>query len=204
MGIKLSTVTTLAARNTSIWQVRLQKANIAWHCSAKSCSQFCMCCSTARHYWTLISHIIHVHVNKQICNIFNALFSRMQRILQKCKQNFGGELSIITTPDWCSSGCVAQHLGIVEPWPHVPIPTHVNTQMCNPLQCTIFEEAEHPWIGYASILGVSCPPLLHWCLQCYMCCSTALHYSTLSSQYTNMPSFAMHRFQVCKAWLKSL
>ena len=134
----------------------------------------------------------------------NALFSKMQRIPQKCKQNFGGELPIIATPNWCSSACDSQHLGTVEPWPHVPIPTHVNTKMCNPLKCTVFEEAEHPWIGYASILGVRCPPLLHWCSQCYMCCSTASHCSSLSSQYTDMPSFAMHRFQGYRAWLKSL
>lgn len=83
----------------------------------------------------------------------NALFSRMQRIPQKCKQNFGGELSIIATLDWCSSACDAHHLDTIEPWPNVPIPTHMNTQMCNHLQCTIFKKAEHPWISCASILG---------------------------------------------------
>ena len=93
----------------------------------------------------------------------NALFSRMQRTPRKCKQIFGGKLSIIATLDWCSSACDTQHLETIEPWSHVPIPIHLNTHMCNPLQCTIFKEAEHPWIGYASILGVSCPPLLHRC-----------------------------------------
>ena len=34
------------------------------------------------------------------------------------------------------------------------------------------------------ILGVSCPPLLHWCSQCYICCSTASHCWTLSSHIT--------------------
>ena len=53
MGIKLSSVATPTARNTNYnGQVRLEKADTAQHCSTKSCSQFCMCCSTARHCWT--------------------------------------------------------------------------------------------------------------------------------------------------------
>ena len=92
MRIKLSSVATLTACNSSIWQVSLEKANTSQHWSAKSCSQFYMCCSTDQHCWTLFSHSIHVHVNTQICN---ALFSRMQRTPQKCKQNFGGEFSTI-------------------------------------------------------------------------------------------------------------
>ena len=33
---------------------------------------------------------------------------------------------------------------------------HVNTQICNPLQRTVFKDAEHPWKVYAQIFGVSC------------------------------------------------
>ena len=48
------------------------------------------------------------------------------------------------------------------------------------------EYTEHPWEVYASVLGVSCPSLLHWCSQCCMCCSTASHCWTLSSHITYM------------------
>ena len=61
----------------------------------------------------------------------NALFSMMWRIPQKCKQNFGGDLSTIATLMFAV--------------------LHVL------LNSSSREYTEHPWKVYASILGVSCP-----------------------------------------------
>ena len=143
-----------------------------------------MCCSTAWHCWTLFSHIIHAHVNTQICNLLQCTIFKDAKDPSKVLAKFWGWPVHYCYTDVRSFACDAQQLSIVEPWSQVPIPTHVNTQMCNPLQCTIFEEAEHPWIGYASILGVSCPPLLHSCSQCCLCYWTASHCQTLSSHIT--------------------
>ena len=53
----------------------------------------------------------------------------------------------------------------------------------------------------SKILGVICPPLLHWCSQFCMWCSTAWHCWTLttsphphSRKYTDVQPFSMHRF----------
>ena len=43
----------------------------------------------------------------------------------------------------------------------------------------------------SKILGVSCPPLLHWCSRFCMWCSTARHYWTLT---TSIPELVMHQF----------
>ena len=63
----------------------------------------------------------------------------------------------------------------------------------------------------SKILGVIYPPLLHWCSQFCMCCSTAWHCWTLttsthphSREYTEVQPFVMHRFWGGRASLKSL
>ena len=121
-------------------------------------------------------------------------YTDMQLFAMHCFQGCKGSLKSLSKlwgwaihncySDFRSSACTTQQLNTVEPYPQVPIHTHVNTQMCNLLQGTVFNVAEHPWKFYASILGVSCPPLLHWCSQCCMCCSTVSHCWTLSSHIT--------------------
>ena len=148
MRIKLSSVATFTARNTNYnGQVRLEKVDTARHCSTKSCLQFCMCCLTARHCWSLFSHIIHAHVNTQICNLLQCTVFNDVEDPSKVLAKFWGWSVHHCYTDVRNSACDAQQLGTVEPWPQVPIPTHMNIQMCNSLQCTVFEEAEHPWIG---------------------------------------------------------
>ena len=63
----------------------------------------------------------------------------------------------------------------------------------------------------SKILGVSCPPLLHWYLQFYMYHSIARYCWTLttsthphSHEYTDEQPFTMHHFRGGKASLKSL
>ena len=111
----------------------------------------------------------------------NAPFSRMKSISEKFMHQFWGWAVHHCYTNVRSSTCAVQQLGTVEPSSQVPIHAHVNTQISNHLQCTVFNDAKHPWKVYASILGVSCPPLLHWCSQCCICCSIARHYWTLSS-----------------------
>ena len=44
----------------------------------------------------------------------------------------------------------------------------------------------------SKILGVIYPPLLHWCSQCYMCCSIAPYVNTQSIPEKFMHHFSLH------------
>ena len=106
-----------------------------------------------------------IHRYATLCN---ALFSMMWRIPQKCKQNFGGDLSTIATLMFAV--------------------LHVL------LNSSSREYTEHPWKVYASILGVSYPPLLGWC-------SSATVISPTRMSIHNIHHFAIHRFQGCRTHL---
>ena len=154
MGIKLSSVATVTARNTNYnGQVRLEKANTARHCLTKSCSQFCMCCSTARHCWTLFSHIIHARMNTQICNLVQCIV-----------------FNDVEDPTIATLMFIVLHVL---------------------LNSSSREYTEHPWKVYASILGVSCPPLLGWCSQCY----SHITYTHINTQYASFCNAPLSRMQ---------
>ena len=88
--------------------------------------------------------------------------------------------------------------------------SHEYTDM-QPFAIHYFQGCKGSLKSLSKILGVSCPPLLYWCSQFYMCCSTVRHCWTLttstlphSCEYTDVQPFAMHHFQEGKASLKSL
>ena len=66
-------------------------------CLAKSCSQFCLCCSTTLHCFTLSSHIINTHVNIRICYLLQCTFLKDAKVLEKIMKFFWDELSIVAT-----------------------------------------------------------------------------------------------------------
>ena len=207
MRIKLSSVTTLTARNSSIWQVSLEKANTSRHWSAKSCSQFYMCCSTNQHCWTLFSHSIHAHVNTQICN---ALFSRMQRTPQKCKQNFGSELSTIAILMFAVLHVMLNSSALLIPDHKYPSPLtwiHRCTTLCNApfsRRQSIPKLVHYNFGGKLSTVATLMFVMLHMLLNSFTLLKLVQSYHLHARQYTNMPPFAMHRFQGCRASLKSL
>ena len=116
------------------------------------------------------SMLAWIHKYATFCN---ALFSMMWRIPQKCKKNFGGDLSTIATLMF-----VVLHMQ---------------------LNSSSREYTEHPWKVYASILGVSCPPLLGWCSQC---CShnTYMHVNTQYALFCNAPLSRMQSTYLRSVW----
>ena len=77
-----------------------------------------------------------------------------------------------------------------------------------PFAMHCFQGCRGPLKSVSKILGVSCSPLLHWCSQFCMWCSTAQHCWSLttsthphSREYTDVQPFAMHRFRGGKASL---
>ena len=111
-----------------------------------------------------------IHKYATFCD---ALFSMMWRIPQKCKQNFGGDLSTITTLMFAV--------------------LHVL------LNSSSREYTEHPWKVYTSILGVSCPPLLGWCSQCYSHI-TYTHVNTQYASFCNTPLSRMQSTSLRSVW----
>ena len=116
------------------------------------------------------SMLAWIHRYATLCN---ALFSMMWRIPQKCKQNFGGDLSTIATLMFAV--------------------LHVL------LNSSSREYTEHPWKVYASILGVSCPPLLGWCSQCYSHI-TYTHDNTQYASFWNAPLSRMQSTSLRSVW----
>ena len=145
MGIKLFSVATLTAYNTNYnGQVRLEKADTAWHCSAKSCPVLHVLLNNS----ALLNPVQSYHPCSREC-------TDMKTFAMHCFQWCGGSLKSVR-----------------------------------------------------KILGVICPPLLHWCSQFYMWCSTAQHCWTLttsthphSCEYTDVQPFAMHCFRGGRASL---
>ena len=77
-----------------------------------------------------------------------------------------------------------------------------------PFAMHCFPGCRGPLKSVSKILGVSCPPLLHWCSQFYMWCSIAQHCWSLttsthphSHEYTDVQPFAMHCFRGGRASL---
>ena len=85
MGIKLSSVATLTARNTNYNGQPSHVRNSV--CAAQQLD-------TVKPCSVMSSMLAWIHRYATFCN---ALFSMMRRIPQKCKQNFGGDLSTIAT-----------------------------------------------------------------------------------------------------------
>ena len=116
------------------------------------------------------SMLAWIHRYATLCN---ALFSMMWRIPQKCKQNFRGDLSTIATLMF--------------------------TVLHVLLNSSLREYTEHPWKVYASILEVSCPPLLGWCSQCYSHI-TYMHINTQYASFCNAPLSRMHITSLRSVW----
>ena len=88
--------------------------------------------------------------------------------------------------------------------------SHEYTDM-QPFAMHYFQRCRGSFKSLSKILGVSCPPLLHWYSQFCMCCLIAWHCGTLTisthphlHEYTDVQPFAMHHFWRGRASLKSL
>ena len=110
----------------------------------------------------------------------DALFSRMQRIPQKFKQNFGGELSIIATLMFAVLHMLLNSSTLLNPIQSYHPHSHQYIDM-QPFAMHCFQGCRGSLKSLRKILGVSCPPLLHWCSQFCICCSTVWHCWTMSS-----------------------
>ena len=116
------------------------------------------------------SMLAWIHRYATLCN---ALFSMIWRIPQKCKQNFGGDLSTIATLMF--------------------------TMLHVLLNSSSREYTKHPWKVYASILGLSCQPLLGWCSQCYSHI-TYTHVNTQYASFCNAPLSRMQSTSLRSVW----
>ena len=187
MGIKLSSVATLTAHNTKASEV-----GEGWHSSAL--------------FNQVMFAVLHVLLNNlallnpvQSYHPCSCEYTDMEPFVMHCFQWCGGSLKsvskilgVICSPllhwssqfyMWCS---IAQHCWTLTTSPHPHSREYTDVQ---PFSMRRF------WGGRASlnwfiiIFGVSCPSLLRWCSQCYMCCSIAPHVNTQS-----IPKKFMHQF----------
>ena len=134
-----------------------------------------------------------------------------QRLTKKFVRNMGIKLSSVATltahntkasevgEGWHSSALFNQvmfavlhvllnSLALLNPVQSYHPCSHEYTDM-QPFAMHFFQWCERSLKSVSKILGVIYPPLLHWCSQCYMCCSIAPHVNTQS-----IPKKFMHQF----------
>ena len=99
--------------------------------------------STVEPCSIISSMLTWIHRYATFCN---ALFSMMRRIPQKCKQNFGGDLSTIATLMFVVLHVMLDNSTLLNPGHKYPSPLtwiHRYETLCN----ASFSKAEYPWIG---------------------------------------------------------
>lgn len=176
MGIKLSSVATLTTRNSSIWQVRLENANIHW---LELFSQFMF---VVLHVLLNSSSLLNPVKSYHPCSREN---TDMQCFAMHCSQwcrgsfkSVGKILGVSYPPllHWCLQFCMSCSTTryywtlTTSTLPHSREYTDVQ-----PFAMHRFRGGRASLNWFIIILGVSCPPLLHWYSQYCICCSIASH-----------------------------
>ena len=140
----------------------------------------------------------------------NARFSMMQRIPQKCKQNLGGELSTIATLMFAILHVMLNSSVLLNPDHTYPSPLtwiHGCATLCNApflRRQSIPKLVHYNFGGELSTIATLMFAVLHVLLNSFALLNPIQSYHLHACQYTDMHQFAMHRFQGCRASLKSL
>ena len=148
-----------------------------------------------------------IHKYATFCN---ALFSMMWRIPQKCKQNFGGELSTIATLMFVVLHVMLNSSALLNPDHKYPSPLtwiHRCTILCNApfsRRQSIPELIHYNFGGELSTVATLMFVVLHMLLNSFTLLNPIQSYHLHACEYTYMHPFAMHRFQGCRASLKIL